>query len=86
MPASRRSLPPRAERNLLERLVNQEGQKGCVVVRSVVQVYCVEEGEVGLRSGGTLTRAESVLRRVRLRRCHSMAEAREGKVVGRVER
>ena len=39
-----------------------------------------------LRRGGTLTRAESVLRIVRLRRCHSMPEAREGKVVGRVER
>lgn len=37
-------------------------------------------------SAGTETRAEVLLRMVRLRMCHSMPEGREGKLRGRVER
>ena len=77
------------ERNLVERSVNQEDQKGLVEERSVRQVYV--SGLSGLlgecvRSGGTETRAEVVLRMVRERVCQSMALGMEGKEVGRVSR
>lgn len=39
VPARRRSLPPRAERNLLLRPVNQSCQNGWVAARSVRQVH-----------------------------------------------
>lgn len=80
-------------RNLVERSVNQSGQKGCVAERSVrhvkvfVSVSVLLVGlVVGVRRGGTLMRAEVVLRIVRERRCQSIAEGMEGKDCGRVER
>lgn len=74
------------ERNLVEREVNQEDQKGLVEARSVRQMYVPGlEGE-SVKSGGTETRAEVVFRMVRERRCQSMALGMAGKEVGRVRR
>ena len=87
MPASISSLPPDDERNLDDSPVNQSDQKGFVSWRLVRHSHGPSDGFVGsMRSGGTDTLAEVVLRIVRERVCHSMPEARDGKDVGRVMR
>ena len=89
---SKRSVPanssnfagPGVLRNFADKPVNHSGQYGFVALRSVSQVQ--DPGSSCLSSAGTDTQAERVFRMVRVRMCHSMAEGREGKDVGRVER
>ena len=84
VPASNNNLAgPGVLRNFEERPVNQDGQYGFVALRSVNQVYAVENGSSCLSNAGTETQADRVFRIVRLRMCHSIAEGRDGKDLGR---